>query len=514
MAGLNHVSMLSNGEWKQITAEEAAKIHCGGIVHAASGLFVCDLCGQKVTLTDGKVKKRYFMHSRGDIDKDCAERATNNSGVSSFQAGSQGMPIRIRIISEVMFEFEIGFIPVPNKILGEESEQKIIISCDGNKTFEYSCARLEQDKITYLSAGSKPSPVYSIRYKKPNVRLKNYWCENFPGIDFNKDGVVFDTSKGEAFPYCTGRMLPNGADIEVSREYYLLTTRKFLINNRHIKMKKLSSMNIGGKTWVIYKVKALSISNESAEFFLNYRCLLTKVPVDIYPIWPVCIVSPYLIYHRHSEMKMFFQGNAESKVFPNTRLKRKENLLTVSCNLRQQLLSVGRMKNVLKYTYFWEDDLNTVCSEPWCRVTDISHNEVMSGGYNKLPEGKILIIETQYDGEAVISIENGVIEKRRLKSENRTEISDLEFGQNIKIYQGLDCCFEISFKKEAKSENDDRLFLKLMQIGGRRIPVSHSIGAIGEYMKNYPKTKSWFYKAVRSGYIPEKALKILKKEFL
>ena len=63
MASLTHVCMWSDNGWKRITAEQAARLHPGGTVSAHSGLFMCELCGQYVILTDGDIRIRYFKHS-------------------------------------------------------------------------------------------------------------------------------------------------------------------------------------------------------------------------------------------------------------------------------------------------------------------------------------------------------------------------------------------------------------------------------------------------------------------
>lgn len=63
MASLTHVCMWSDNGWKRITAEQAAKLHPGGTVSAHSGLFMCELCGQYVSLTDGTIQTRHFRHS-------------------------------------------------------------------------------------------------------------------------------------------------------------------------------------------------------------------------------------------------------------------------------------------------------------------------------------------------------------------------------------------------------------------------------------------------------------------
>ena len=55
MASLTHVCMWSDNGWKRITAEQAARLHPGGTVSAHSGLFMCELCGQYVILTNGDI---------------------------------------------------------------------------------------------------------------------------------------------------------------------------------------------------------------------------------------------------------------------------------------------------------------------------------------------------------------------------------------------------------------------------------------------------------------------------
>ena len=55
MTSLTHVCMWSDNGWKRITAEQAARLHPGGTVSAHSGLFMCELCGQYVILTDGDI---------------------------------------------------------------------------------------------------------------------------------------------------------------------------------------------------------------------------------------------------------------------------------------------------------------------------------------------------------------------------------------------------------------------------------------------------------------------------
>ena len=95
MASLTHVCMWSDNGWKRITAEQAARLHPGVTVSAHSGLFMCELCGQYVILTDGDIRIRYFKHSAYEKSKDCPERTFGAGYSISYGSQEHDLPIRI-----------------------------------------------------------------------------------------------------------------------------------------------------------------------------------------------------------------------------------------------------------------------------------------------------------------------------------------------------------------------------------------------------------------------------------
>ena len=105
MASLTHVCMWSDHGWKRITAEQAARLHPGGTVSARSGLFMCELCGQYVTLTDGDINVRYFKHSAYEKSKDCPERTFGSGYTPSYSSQEHDLPIRITSISSSSYMF-------------------------------------------------------------------------------------------------------------------------------------------------------------------------------------------------------------------------------------------------------------------------------------------------------------------------------------------------------------------------------------------------------------------------
>lgn len=120
MASLTHVCMWSDNGWKRITAEQAARLHPGGTVSAHSGLFMCELCGQYVILTDGDIRIRYFKHSAYEISKDCPERTFGAGYSISYGSQEHDLPIRITSVSSSSFSFEVGLIRAPISSLGKD----------------------------------------------------------------------------------------------------------------------------------------------------------------------------------------------------------------------------------------------------------------------------------------------------------------------------------------------------------------------------------------------------------
>ena len=63
MSLLNHVKMWTKRGYEPTTVKEADVQHPGGTVTAASGFFICDLCGQYVTFTARGAYARHFRHN-------------------------------------------------------------------------------------------------------------------------------------------------------------------------------------------------------------------------------------------------------------------------------------------------------------------------------------------------------------------------------------------------------------------------------------------------------------------
>lgn len=515
MESLTHVCMWTDRGWKRITAQVASKLHPGGGVSARSGIFICELCGQYVTLTNSNVYVAHFRHSSAAQEKDCRERSNRlnwlyGGGIYSYRECDRSLPIRIRVESSNYFELELGLTPIPKMFLGNKQNGKIIISLDDSRQYQYDYSRLNLDGVTYLSIGNHPAKKYHISSSRNEEQVHTFWPSEVEGID--GDGTLFSSE--------TGKKIPLGADVEVGKTYFLLMNHGISNECNYISIEQGCEYKENKTYWRVFKVTALEFDKDAACFFLKYHVRLTDRPIKVYPLWPSCIEAPYVIYHKEDKINMFFQGYAVPKVFPNTNMISKGNeaasIISIQCLGRQQLLSVGRNK-ILEYTYLWKDSLEKIGELPSVQVTDFYGKDFEGGIITSLPEKRVLNILAKFDGEIVIE-EPGKLDIRYLlHSDQRFPVDQINYNQKISVIQGLDVVWTCYFDKIKKisrySERDDKLLKKLQTGRGNQSQISNSIGALAVKMKDYPKSRAWLYKSIRSGYIYEKSLKILKTEF-
>lgn len=508
MASLTHVCMWSEHGWKRITANEAAKLHPGGMVSAASGLFMCELCGQYVILTDGEKNVRHFRHKISEKSKDCPERTFGPSVCMTYNVKEYELPIKICNITDNQFDLELGLLYVPQSILQERKLQYVVIQPleSQDNQYTYSFERLNPETLTYVYIGSMPAPKYKLDVGSD---LRVFWPQYIKGID--RSGSVFSCK--------TGKKLPDGAEVQVGNSYYLLCAKRIRSNSPNIELKKVCEKRNSKCTWYIYEIKATKFAEDAARFFLDLACRLTESPLSLNPVWPVYRKTPYVIQHNKGQLFMYMHGGEDivEKAFPATTIKRfscpEENgkVIRVDCNGRQQLISIGRT-NVLEYTYFWREQLSDTMSKPVVEILDIYGNILDSGIQYELPEQQILYVSAHYDGTVIVLGGGTVQEKRVLKANSRIEIENIHFETEIKVMQGLDLVWSVKYERKIQEalKWDFDIVRRLNAFKGRLIPISHELGAAVGQLENYPEVKRWLYKKIRDGFIPEEALRYFK----
>ncbi|WP_302999214.1 hypothetical protein [Thomasclavelia spiroformis] len=504
---LTHVCIWDKKGWKKITVNQAVKMtHGFGGVSASSGLFMCELCGQYVSLTSGNIRDPYFKHSKDEENKDCPERtlgAAVTNYYNTLKLESKGLPIRVNLnMSNRSFEIFIGFPKIPGEMLRKLKGTYICIKNDSGKEFKYSVDRLEKDNITYLSVGDFPSDYYQIKLKREILGLDRFWPIKITGFKGNK---VLD-SKGNVLPY--------DSDVRVNKEYYVFGRGCLKYYQNHVEAERLFSYRLQ----TIYKVKARDFSEISAKFFLDLHCRLTENPISFIPLWPAIVQSPYIIYHKKNNIFGLVNGDVIFSTFPDSNISKqkikKSNLISINCNDRQQLLSIGRASNILNYTYLWKDNLKFKSnSQNMIQIFDDKNNLVSLDDTNLL-KIKSIHFTSEYDGKFIVESDGFIEEVYLFKATNRFTYSSLKKNKVYKIYQSNDCIVSfglVTKNKNVNQINEKEILKKLRKCNGRDIPINHSFGNIADRLKDYSLIKVWIRNEIKQGIIKEDAYKLIKQ---
>lgn len=519
MASLTHVCMWTNDRWQPISAAEAAALHPGGKVSAQGGLFMCELCGQYVTLTQGNKRVRYFKHSRGEKDKNCPERTFGPGYTVSYNPQRHDLPIRIRInIASLAtpFYFELGLIRAPISELGDNFAVEIRGDDDGTAPPRvFARERLNADRITYLPLGSLPCAKYTLTLKNAGAGLHKFWPAEIPGMD--PDGTLFDAQ--------SGRKLTTDADVEINKDYYLLTCRSPAVKySSGITITEKTRAYIRRTAWTLYTIRAAAFNQEAARFFLDLHCRLTASPVSMHTIWPLCTEGSYLLKYNPAKNKqddlcLLVRGNAPLvKVFPQTAVRPLTpagtalQLYQINCAGRQQLISAGR-SNALQYTYVWKDELEQTAPLPAVTICDLKGTVIADGEMPGPPYQKRLRFKSEFDGEILIFSERGLIEKRKLPAGREIELDDITYGRTIAVRIGLDVVRKISLQKKsaAPAADDQRILQQLTAVPCDPIPVPHALHNMLRTLQDLPLTSGWIRRCIRSGSINARAWRILQQ---
>ena len=501
--------MWSNNGWKRIAAEQAANLHPGGTVSAHSGLFMCELCGQYVILTDGQKNKRHFRHSSYEKSKNCPERTFGTGYSPSYGSQEHDLPIRIKSVSSSFFRFEVGLIRAPISSFSKDFRVEIKPKGVSDVCYMFTKERLNCDVITYLPIGERPFEIYTLNFQNGSNKLCEFWPKEIKGID--PEGTLFEKASGQKLSY--------DADVEIGKEYYLLK-RGYIYRKScsSIQVQEIMQKRIGWETWNLYAVSTTSFNKYAARFYLDFHCRLTDHPVSLQPIWPLFVEGNYTVKHNQSSTYMLVEGNITTlKTFPTTTVRQLNDsisqlkLYEVLCSGRQQLISVGRTQ-ALQYTYFWKEPLDQVASPPEILVTDIAGEIIEPGENETLPYKKTLCFKSTFDGELIIYSNNHVVNKRKMYADKHIEIDGISYGLCIQVVVGLDVIWQIVFRKQKTLVGSDEVEIlkRIISVSGTTIPVPHSLRNILIGMKCYPRICQWIRNCIKAGTINEQSYRRLQ----
>ena len=510
----------SQNGYVPVSAEEAATLFPER-VPARSKMLVCSLCGQSVTFTAFGSNKRHFRHQTKEADKECEDRATQYDNRSS-SINSHDMPIRIQVGDDSLV-LQMGFFqPRSSGSKNVFFEKMRIKSIDDGRTYEYRYDRLEDVGVTYLKIGDIPSSEYTIDYENPSPSLRMIWPRRVRGV----------SPKGALFDCKTGRMLQSGGRAYVGGQYYLLQKHALYEKTagdglRIEKQFHLPDKHNTGLSWKLYKISVKSFSKEVAHFFLEKSVFLTQRPAEFYPIWPIYVQDPFFIYHEQ-DVLYFYLSDPETALnaYPQIegRAKPEYQLLDDRGGRLYKVPSSGRDQLVSKlisigsyggtgFSYSVRKSLKMTTLSPRIIVKDLNGHEIQDI-CKKIPKNKSIIITCQYDGKVKHKKGDAIFAVSQVKAGEQLLVDKLAFQDEVLIYQGFDLIRTISFVKDAARTNnkmsDEELYQTVVRFDGTQMKVDHSIGSMAKDMTQYPKTRNWLLKQIRTGSISIRAYKYIR----
>ncbi len=427
---LTHVCMWLNKSWKAISAAQAYALTGGTGVSSDQRMFICNLCGQFVTLTSGYKQQPHFRHSAGNKDKSCEQRTFATGDGSSYDPSEHLLPIRmVKSKYSNRYSFELGLIRAPIADLADDFAVSIR-PCEHT----YTKDKLNTNSITYVDVGSLPYPQYVLSFREGSEELYEYWPSIIPGI--NPHGTLFNKE--------TGRKLIHDADVLINKDYLLLIYGSLPIGlNFSISIKNLEHKQAGWDGWSLYEVRATDYDDESALFFINYHCRLTEKPASIQPIWPLYSEGSFIIRHNNDKLNLLVSGNVSAlKSFPRTAIDTvakshsDATLYELHCSDRQQLISTGRAK-VLQYTYFWREPLSRTGVAPKVSVRDLDGNELYSAPH-LVHKTNTVIVSSPFDGYILVTDKGYILDRLQLKGGSETLVENLQHNTSLKVFVGQD----------------------------------------------------------------------------
>lgn len=499
---LNHVCVWRDGKWKRITEEEADKMFPYRI-SSDSGLFMCELCGQFVSFTKGDTRKRYFKHSRGEMNKECEDRSIGYYNPESIQKKDLELPIRI-IQDQDDYSFQIGLPEIPENILEKQKTNEVIITNEYEEKRIYSFERLAFRGTTYVDVGKRLASRYELKLGQNTEDIWEFWPKTT--ITNGREGRLFDVK--------TGKMLPFDTDVEVGKSYYYFT-KEFLRPRFSPFLKRVSNLDNGK----LYIVRATDLNEENAKFFLSMRARLTNMPLKILNIWPPSVNQDKVVRHTSHAVWMYLSGNArvtaeDRLVSPIGEEKDNWSIYRIPIRHNRQFVLIGRT-GVLDYCRLQRDEKKYEVEDAKVEITDINKTPLEGYKQQKLPPEKKIFIQAEYDGIAIIQGKERYF-KKKITSDRVTPIENIDFGTSITVTVGCDVVRQICFEQKEKNRNSEvnwsDFLHKIRDAKGRDVTVDSTEFATYCSVIADERVRAFVRNAASRGTLPSEAVALLRKE--
>ena len=522
---LSHVLMWTEEHgYRRVTPDEATLLYPEK-VSARSGLFICEICKERVTFTAEGRQARHFRHDSAALNKDCEERSVQYDSaryVWSFQRDLQVLPLRL-VQTEGQYRLELGLLALSIEQLERYSGQMLYLKGQSiTKVFSYDITeRFFPDQLTWLGVGDVPDSRYSLSISGGRA-LPPLWPHQVEGIE---NPALFDAE--------TGKRLPPSPYVVVGREYILaIKDNDFNTGNpEDIHVVYIFPQEHRWNGWNLYRVKARQFNRSAACFFLQVRATLTRHPPSIFPLWPTFVRTPHLIYHNADDIFVFVEGEGSNiYLFPEGKKfdcgNEHARIICFMAGTRKQMLSGIHMEqllevgpsHILRYDYFIRRELNQTAPQPEVSIKDQRGTILQEDWIKGIPPRGKIRISASFDGEVWLEHDGFLVNRKKLKGGDELELT-VNTGQTLTIFQGLDRIRSIVFARPNLSRpgvglnkglwNDALLCRRLRRLTGDEVPTVHVLTEAVRFFQSYRATGAWLRMRKAEGSISARALSLL-----
>lgn len=503
--GLHNVVRITRHGLETITADDAVNLN---IDRSASGHnFLCNLCGQYVTLAESKNKTPFFKHNRWEKSKDCPERITVGSGYQYFKGGKYIPKIKGEFVGDTL-QFRIGInIHAMFHELMDFSYLTIVVN--DNSYLKYNRECFFSEDISFVLVGKELiHRVHITVFQGNKEKVLDMWSCSEDLMP--EDGFVLDGTSME--------LKRKGVDLQTHKVYYLIKLKESIPRGINIQLK--NRLRFKDKSYYLYK---FSIDKPTDEIFIWFLQKLGHPIVEsasrVIPVWPIYCQHDNEIYTESSQIQTVILGdNIDILMIKHLlhtipcnlfRLQKKRSLgaymakLNINPGTNATTFLLGKMR-VYEELYIKQKTLDIQAETiPVC-IVDENKNPITNGKQYDLPLNKKIYIHTDLDYIVERFQKGWLVEKLARKKAMRNDIY-VDYGDIIQIYIGLDKVFSIEFEKEKAIEKTNVILLKKIdQMQGTRVVFDYAMLAVMKYFRREPLLYQWLRCEQRKGMISKK----------
>lgn len=502
MASLNHVSIRDKEYgWVHITPEAASRLFPDTSVPANNRVFICELCGQYVTLTGKGLKIRHFRHSHGEENKDCEERVAQYDRYPAVQNERFTFPVKISLDKDI---FSI-FIGIPQ---GAFQDGALSVLVTGASTHRFDIDESQQKAgITWLPLQQDIAIKYGIEVIDNSL---SNWPDYVPGI--NPIGSVYDGRQS--------KILHVEDEVTVGNDYYLITSRSVSNSFQDIDIKEIMCRHIANSVWRVYKVRATTFSPDSVRFFILYKLHLVKRPTELHIIWPMTVKEGPTAYHSADDLYIAHNGDGSVslRLMPYSAQSSQKDMghyFQVHTNGFQQMIAFkyyNGQRNCSNHLMVWKKPFTRTADDPDVRIFDQRGNPLQEEIYDQLPPQNQITISARYDGSLSVTANGKITLVQQIKGGERFPL-EVAMGETIVITQGCDIVRRISFqKKEPKSDDFALQLLKALEHPVNDwISVPHRLGKCVDDLPHDLYIRKKISSYIRQGKMPKNIYTLILK---